>query len=67
VVAEGFAGGGDPKLGVQVISYPAMAAPTTLPVSGGETATNNAWLLMLAGVALVAVGFGWRYTRNTTR
>jgi hypothetical protein len=68
VVAEGFAGGGDPKLGVQVISYPAMAAaPATLPVSGGETASNNAWLLMLAGAALVAVGFGWRYARNNAR
>jgi hypothetical protein len=68
VVAEGFAGGGDPKLGVQVISSPAMAAaPTTLPVSGAETAANNAWLLLLAGAALVVTGFGWRYARNTSR
>jgi len=68
VVAEGFAGGGDPKLGVQVISYPAMAAaPTTLPVTGGETSANNAWLLMLAGSALVAVGLGWRSVRNNAR
>ncbi len=67
IVAQGFAGGGDPKLGVQVISYPALAAPTTLPVSGGETATNNAWLLMLVGAALVVVGFGWRYARSNAR
>jgi len=67
VVAEGFAGGAEPKLGVQVISYPAMAAPATLPVSGGETSANNAWLLMLAGVALAALGFGWRYARNNAR
>ena len=66
VVAEGFAGGGEPKLGVQVISYPAMAAPATLPVSGGET-TNNAWVLLLAGVALVVAGFGWRYARSNAR
>ena len=50
VVAEGFAGGGTPKLGVQVISYPAMsAAPSALPVTGGETAANNGWLLLVAG------------------
>jgi len=66
VVAEGFAGGAEPKLGVQVISYPAMAAPATLPVSGGET-TNNAWILLLAGAALVAAGFGWRYARSSAR
>jgi len=67
VVAEGFAGGAEPKLGVQVISYPAMAAaPATLPVSGGET-TNNAWVLLLAGAALVAAGFGWRYARSSAR
>ena len=67
VVAEGFAGGAEPKLGVQVISYPAMAAPATLPVSGGEPAANNSWLLLLAGAALVATGFGWRYARNNAR
>src|SRR5512139_1762226 len=67
VVAEGFAGGSDPKLGVQVISYPAMAAPATLPVSGGETAANNAWVLLLAGAALAALGFGWRYARSNAR
>jgi hypothetical protein len=67
VVAEGFAGGAEPKLGVQVISYPAMAAaPATLPVSGGETA-NNAWVLLLAGAVLVAAGFGWRYARSNAR
>ena len=66
VVAEGFAGGAEPKLGVQVISYPATAAPATLPVSGGEP-TNNAWVLLLVGAALVALGFGWRYARNNAR
>jgi hypothetical protein len=69
VVAEGFAGGGTPKLGVQVISYPAMAAaPAALPVTGGETtANNNGWLLLAAGAALMALGFGWRYARNHAR
>jgi len=67
VVAEGFAGGAEPKLGVQVISYPAMAAPATLPVSGGETVANNSWVLLLAGAALVALGFGWRYARGNAR
>ena len=68
VVAEGFAGGAEPKLGVQVISYPAMAAaPATLPVTGGETAANNGWVLLLAGAALVALGFGWRYARSNAR
>lgn len=68
IVAQGFAGGGDPKLGVQVISYPAMsAAPAALPVSGGETTANTAWMLMLAGVALLALGFGWRAARSNAR
>jgi hypothetical protein len=68
VVAEGFASGAEPKLGVQVISYPAMtAAPATLPVSGGETSANNAWVLLMGGAALVAMGFGWRYARNNAR
>jgi hypothetical protein len=68
VVAEGFAGGSEPKLGVQVISYSAMeAAPTALPVTGGETPANNGWLLLAAGAALVALGFGWRFARHTTR
>jgi len=67
VVAEGFAGGAEPKLGVQVISYPAMAAPATLPVSGGETTANNSWVLLIAGAALVALGFGWRYARSNAR
>ena len=67
VVAQGFAGGAEPKLGVQVISYPTMAAPATLPVSGGETAANNNWMLLIAGAALMALGFGWRYARNHAR
>jgi hypothetical protein len=68
VVAQGFAGGAEPKLGVQVISYPAMAAaPAALPVSGGETAANNSWVLMLAGAALLALGFGWRTVRGNAR
>jgi hypothetical protein len=68
VVAQGFAGGSDPKLGVQVISYPAMAAsPATLPVTGGETAVNNNWLLLLAGAALIVVGLGWRAARSNAR
>jgi hypothetical protein len=67
VVAQGFASGAEPKLGVQVISYPAMAAPTTLPVTGGETAANNSWILMLVGAALLALGFGWRVARSNAR
>jgi hypothetical protein len=68
VVAEGFAGGAEPKLGVQVISYPAMAAaPATLPVTGGETPANNNWLLLVAGVALVVTGLGWRVARSNAR
>jgi hypothetical protein len=50
-----------------VISYPAMAAPATLPVSGGGTVANNSWVLLLAGAALVALGFGWRYARGNAR
>ncbi len=67
VVAEGFAGGGTPKLGVQVISYPAQAAaPTALPVTGGESTTDmtGSWLMMIAGAALVALGLGWRTIRS---
>jgi hypothetical protein len=68
VVAQGFAGGSDPKLGVQVISYQALAvAPATLPVSGSETSANNAWILFLAGAALVVAGLGWRAARSTAR
>lgn len=68
VVAQGFAGGGNPRLGVQVISYPAMeAAPATLPVAGGELPTNNLWVLLFAGAALVALGLGWRYARANSR
>ncbi len=58
----------EPKLGVEVISYAAMtAAPATLPVTGGETAANNSWVLLVAGAALVALGLGWRYARSNAR
>ncbi len=68
VVAEGFAGGSDPKLGVQVISYPAMAAqPTSLPVTGGEMPANNNWVLLVAGTALLVAGLGWRAARSNAR
>jgi len=68
VVAEGFAGGADPKLGVQVISYPAAAAaPTTLPVTGGETANYSGLIWMVAGVIFITLGLGWRYARRQSR
>jgi hypothetical protein len=63
-----LAGGGAPKLGVEVITYPAMeAAPTKLPVTGGETSNNGGWVLLFAGVALAALGLGWRYARPNSR
>ena len=68
LVANGYAGGNTPKLGVEVITYPAMGTvPAALPVTGGETAANNSWLLLVAGAALMGLGFGWRYARNHAR
>ncbi len=68
IVANGYAGGNTPKLGVEVITYPAMGtAPAALPVTGGETTANNSWLLLVAGAALMVLGFGWRYARNHAR